>query len=98
MSFPKRHQDQHPSLIGPDTSEATTDELIRDAILEDETPLSNCCGEKFIDWTDLCGNCREHASAEIQGFTFPGGDGVKFTITYDVETLELISFEKEAGQ
>ena len=98
MSFPKRHQDQHPSLIGPDTSETTTDELIRDAILEDETPLTNCCGERFYDEHDICGGCGEHASAEIQGFTFRRGDGVKFTITYDVETLKLLSIEKEAGQ
>ena len=30
--------------------------------LEDEGSLSSCCNAKFIEETDLCSQCEEHAS------------------------------------
>lgn len=77
----------------PFADERIADELIRDAIAEDETPLSNCCGAKFwLGETDFCTDCGEHASAEIPDFQFPGSANTH-RITYDPETRELISFE-----
>ena len=56
--------------------EDAQDELIQDAINGDE-PLSNCCGAPFLENTDLCQQCKEHAMAEIVDFQFPEYKGVK---------------------
>lgn len=72
-------------------SEAAEDEAIRDAILDDE-PLSNCCGSPFLLNSDLCSDCKEHASAEISDFKFDPSHQRAFTIEYDPVTDDLISF------
>ena len=80
----------------PDTSremEIEEDELIHDAITENEQPLSNCCGQPFIDNSDLCQECGEHAVAEIADFTFPGNRTV-FTITYDPVTKDVLELHQ----
>lgn len=29
--------------------------------MEEETKLSNCCAEPFIEESDVCSRCKEHA-------------------------------------
>ena len=33
-------------------------------------PISNCCGARIIDETDLCSRCKEHADID-----YPHGEG-----------------------
>lgn len=77
------------------TNEDLTDELIQDAINDQDPPLSNCCGMPFYRESDICGSCNEHAVSEVRGFKFPANDEHSFLITFNPIDLSLISFHNE---
>lgn len=83
-----------PRLLPPkDDMAAIEDERIRDAVNEEDDPLSNCCGLPFLDNTDFCKGCKEHAAAEIEVNVGkdPWGDGSLYrAVTFDPVGREVI--------
>ena len=68
--------------FNPADDEAYVEDLAKDAVIDAEL-LTNCCGMPFIENTDFCLDCKEHASAEVQVKT--GRDQYDNYIFVDVE-------------
>ena len=86
-----------PRLLPPeDNPDDLIEGLISDAIAEIKTPLSNCCDMPFIETTDFCMDCLEHASGRVGVRLNPLSHRDHATyadVTFDVISGEVQEYE-----
>lgn len=79
-------------LAGPeDDPDEILEEQIKDAIIDADEVLTNCCHTSFLGESDFCSDCKEHAAAMI----FHQIDRENaVNVTYDRHTLEIQEIEQ----